>query len=56
MNSSPPLRVLSSMAGRKLLGDLISKFEATSEHRVALKGAVRKIEVKDELGLATIKK
>jgi molybdate transport system substrate-binding protein len=33
---SPPLRVLSSMAGRKLLGDLISKFEATSEHRVSL--------------------
>ena len=36
MNLAPPLRVLSSMAGRKLLGDLISKFEATSEHRVSL--------------------
>jgi len=24
------------MAGRKLLGDLISEFEATSKHRVAL--------------------
>jgi hypothetical protein len=24
------------MAGRKLLGDLLSKFEATSEHRVSL--------------------
>jgi hypothetical protein len=30
--------------------------EATSEHRVVLKGPVRKIEVKDDLGLATIKK
>src|SRR5262245_20647527 len=36
VNLAPPLRVLSSMAGRKLLGDLISKFEATSEHRVSL--------------------
>ena len=30
--------------------------EATSEHRIALKGPVRKIEVKDELGLAEIKR
>jgi hypothetical protein len=30
--------------------------EATSEHRVVLKGPVRKIEVKDDLGLATIKR
>ena len=36
MSPAPPLRVLSSMAGRKLLGDLISKFESTSQHRVSL--------------------
>jgi molybdate transport system substrate-binding protein len=36
MNRAPTLRVLSSMAGRKLLGDSIAKFEATSQHRVSL--------------------
>ncbi|HSC15434.1 MAG TPA: substrate-binding domain-containing protein [Gammaproteobacteria bacterium] len=36
MSRASPLRVLSSMAGRKLLGDLIAKFEATSERRVSL--------------------
>src|SRR5687768_10013636 len=36
VSPAPPLRVLSSMAGRKLLGDLISKFESTSQHHVSL--------------------
>ncbi|HEX7238007.1 MAG TPA: substrate-binding domain-containing protein [Gammaproteobacteria bacterium] len=36
MTLAPPLRVLSSMAGRKLLGDLIAKLEATSQQRVSL--------------------
>ena len=59
MNPSPPLRVLSSMAGRKLLADLISKFEATSEHRVSLESvggvdAAKRVRAGEPLDVAVL--
>ena len=59
MNPSPPLRVLSSMAGRKLLADLISEFEATSEHRVSLESvggvdAAKRVRAGEPLDVAVL--
>jgi len=59
VNPSPPLRVLSSMAGRKLLADLISKFEATSEHRVSLESvggvdAAKRVRAGEPLDVAVL--
>lgn len=36
MNLSSPIQVVSSMAPRRLLAELIAQFEATSTHRVSL--------------------
>jgi molybdate transport system substrate-binding protein len=59
VNPAPPIRVLSSMAGRKLLGDLIARFEATSEHRVSLEcvggvNAAKRVRAGEPLDVAVL--